>query len=406
MASPRTLLFAQLFRAIKSCEPTTHQSIRARPSQLYGAKRSLTASAGRRQETYPQRYGPAAGTSLPPPEKPPEPLTLNTDPAAQENKSGQVVTKDGGKDVADAENATEETVYIKSDDPVDVEAKETTDAPEQIVEEEANPTKELDMVLSIPSPSEMKSDTHRHPHLEASPYEHHFDTYSLVQQLAKEGCFNEDQSITIMKAVRLMLAINLDLAKEGLVSKSDVENETYLFRAACSELRTTLQAGRHNETQHQRSTRAQLQHEFDILNQKTTQDLASMREELKGMFNDRKLSLQEEKRKIDGSIQELNYKITVTLNSDSKGEVEGLRWVLTRRAAMAIVIAACKYHANETISLPPLPPESLHVSKTDPQTTRSHDPSLAELLLNPTPRARRGRQETQGRAESGAGEAG
>jgi len=39
-------------------------------------------------------------------------------------------------------------------------------------------------------------------------------------------------------------------------------------------------------------------------------------------------------------IQELNYKITVALNSDSKSEVEGLRWVLTRRSVMGILFMA------------------------------------------------------------------
>jgi hypothetical protein len=36
----------------------------------------------------------------------------------------------------------------------------------------------------------------------------------------------------------------------------------------------------------------------------------------------------------------LNYKITVALNSDSKSEVEALRWVLTRRSVLAIVFMA------------------------------------------------------------------
>jgi hypothetical protein len=38
-------------------------------------------------------------------------------------------------------------------------------------------------------------------------------------------------------------------------------------------------------------------------------------------------------------IQELNYKITVALNSDARTEVEGVRWVLTRRAASALAVA-------------------------------------------------------------------
>lgn len=42
----------------------------------------------------------------------------------------------------------------------------------------------------------------------------------------------------------------------------------------------------------------------------------------------------------DGEISELNYKISVVLGSEQKSEVEGLRWVLTRRAAMAIGLMA------------------------------------------------------------------
>lgn len=116
----------------------------------------------------------------------------------------------------------------------------------------------------------------------------------------------------------------------------------YLFRAACSELRTTLQTSRHSEMQRQRSQRAHLQHEADILNQRMTQELMGLREDMKAMFHNRKMAVQEEKSKLDGKISELNYEITVLLNSDSKSEVEGLRWVLTRRAAMTIAMSACK----------------------------------------------------------------
>ena len=70
----------------------------------------------------------------------------------------------------------------------------------------------------MPTPSEGTGKPEKHPHLEASPYEHHFDTYTLVQDLANRGKFTEDQAVTLMKAIRLMLAINLDIAKEGLVT--------------------------------------------------------------------------------------------------------------------------------------------------------------------------------------------
>ena len=58
------------------------------------------------------------------------------------------------------------------------------------------------------------------------------------------------------------------------------------------------------------------------------------------MLNDRKMAVRMEEQAMDQAIQELNYKITVALMSGSKSEVEGLRWVLTRRAAMAIATMA------------------------------------------------------------------
>jgi hypothetical protein len=91
-----------------------------------------------------------------------------------------------------------------------------------------------------------------------------------------------------------------------------------------------------------RSERAHLQHETDILNQRLTQEAAALKDDLKGMFDDRKMAVRSEQRGMESGIQELNYKITVNLLGDSKGEVEGLRWHLTRRAAMFIGGMACK----------------------------------------------------------------
>ena len=151
-----------------------------------------------------------------------------------------------------------------------------------------------------------------------------------------------------MKAVRTILHSNLDLARQSLTSKSDVENESYLFKAACSELQSSLQTARTSEMQRQRASRTQLQHEADILSQRLNQELAGLKDDIKGMFNDHKMSTREQQRSIDTSVQELNYKITVSLNSDGKSEIEGLRWILTRRAAMAIATSAC-----ESFSIPP-----------------------------------------------------
>lgn len=58
------------------------------------------------------------------------------------------------------------------------------------------------------------------------------------------------------------------------------------------------------------------------------------------MLNDRRMAVRAQSQTRDGEISELNYKISVVLGSGQKSEVEGLRWVLTRRAAMAIGLMA------------------------------------------------------------------
>jgi hypothetical protein len=159
--------------------------------------------------------------------------------------------------------------------------------------------KPLDTVLHMPSPTE--EDEHKPPHLKTPPYVHHFDTYSLVKQLAKGG-FSSEQSVSIMKAVRGILTDNMELAREGLVSKSNVENETYLFRAACSELRTEVGHSRLGEKEKMRSERNQLQHEVDILSQRVGQETTQLKDELKGLFDDRKMSVRQEQRYMESKV--------------------------------------------------------------------------------------------------------
>jgi len=183
--------------------------------------------------------------------------------------------------------------------------------------------------------SQSKLGSHLHP----PPYVHHFDSYSLVKQLSAGG-FTLNQAITAMKAVRGLLASNLDMAQHSLVSKSDVENETYLFRAACSELSTEVSNNRRVADEQLRQQRTLLQHEVDILTQHLNQELVTLNDSVRGMFNDRRMAVREEQKAVDSRIQQINYKISVMLNSDAKSEIEGLRWVLIRRSVLGIVFMA------------------------------------------------------------------
>ncbi|TWU77355.1 hypothetical protein ED733_005630 [Metarhizium rileyi] len=192
----------------------------------------------------------------------------------------------------------------------------------------------LDAVLHMPSPDKVEI-----PHMAPPPHVHHFDSYSLVKQL-EDGGYSREQAVTSMKAIRTLLALNLDVAQKSLVSKSDVENETYLFQAACSELSAEVKNNRRLQEEQMRQQRTHLQHEVDILTQSVNQELLTLNDAVRGLFNDRNMTVREEQKSVESAIQKINYKMSILLSSDSKSEIEGVRWVLIRRSVVGLVFLA------------------------------------------------------------------
>lgn len=163
----------------------------------------------------------------------------------------------------------------------------------------------MDAVLHM-EPPENKKPEDKPPQLAPSPYVHHFDSYSLVKQL-EVGGYTQTQAITAMKAVRALLAQHLDTAQGGLISKADVENETYLFRAACAELSTEVKNNRRVADEQLRQQRTFLQHEVDNTTQALTHELATLNDNVKGMFNDRKMAVREEQKAAESAVSTRSF---------------------------------------------------------------------------------------------------
>ncbi|KAF2454382.1 hypothetical protein BDY21DRAFT_352702 [Lineolata rhizophorae] len=305
--------------------------------------------------------------------------------SAMSHKGSEPAHEDGALELENQDLSNEGVAETSGDSP------RSEPEPESSVEQEGRATRKadgtpLETVLAMPSPAE-ESDRSKPPHLQPPRYVHHFDTWGLVRHL-EQGGFQQKHAVTSMKAVRAILADNMELAQQGLVSKSDVENESYLFRAACSELRTEIQNNRRTETENMRSQRNQLQHEVDILNQRMHQELSSLKDELKGLFDDRKMTVRMEQQAMENKIQELNYRITVTLNSEARSQVEGVRWLLTRRAAMAIAIsglmALSAIYMSKKEKEMEQPPHAGH-DRTSPQTGGEGHVSVGGDKAEPKP---------------------
>ena len=252
MSAPRLLfLYPPLWKRISASESHVVPQALSLAKQPTRCKR-FHSITNYRQETFPQRYGPAA-----------ELLPPATSTGTSTNKASSGETKDreigtakssigkgsrflkgdikeaakespGMREDSDPASGSQELGNGKTSSELDAEALRTKDVAQNAGQDRTN--KPLEKVLHMEPPTSVVSEEHKTPHLHAPPYVHHFDTYGLVKDL-EVGGFTQDQSITLMKAVRGLLATNLDVAKEGLVSKSDIENvrnPNHRFTTSCS----------------------------------------------------------------------------------------------------------------------------------------------------------------------------
>lgn len=218
------------------------QSFRALPSRKKRLRRSAFSTISkRRQETYAQRYGSAAEPLPPPPSMPGNlegPRTLASaienevkGPRSkqEEKQPEEPQPKEPKKLNQEAKNPTEKSAeptsstLEKSSQSSQLTAKQSQPKDNNLATSREGMIKPVEAILQVGPPDAVQSQEHKLPHLHTPPYVHHFDTFTLVRDL-QNGGFSEAQSITLMKAVRSLLAVNMDIAREGLISKSDVEN--------------------------------------------------------------------------------------------------------------------------------------------------------------------------------------
>lgn len=286
MATPRLpFLWPVLFKPVKAPRTRAPNVSRRTPS-----KRRFAATSRPRQEPVTQRYGTA---------QEPAPHLREQEAQNAPEKEARASTQAEPLEEEEEEEPLPPTMPSSQMKSADAALSDETAQPLPLEPPKPPDAKPLDTVLHMPSPQEEQE--RKAPHLKTPPYVHHFDTYSLVKDLTKSG-FTEDQSVTIMKALRGILTENMGIAREGLVSKSNVENETYLFRAACSELRTEVGNTRKAEVERMRSERNQLQHEVDILSQRMGQETSHLKDELKGLFDDRKMAVRNEQRNMESLV--------------------------------------------------------------------------------------------------------
>ena len=87
------------------------------------------------------------------------------------------------------------------------------------------------------------------------------------------------------------------------------EQETYLFTAACSELSAEIRNNRRLQDEKLRQQRTLLQHEVEILTQKLNQEALTLNDNVRGMFNDRKMAVREEQKSAESAVSAQTYSV-------------------------------------------------------------------------------------------------
>ncbi|KAG2217394.1 hypothetical protein INT45_005884 [Circinella minor] len=168
--------------------------------------------------------------------------------------------------------------------------------------------------------------------------QHHFDTYKLLLALERQG-FSRTQAEVVMKGIKFKLRESSAFIRKRLLLKSDLDNETYLFKAGLSELRTEVQAMRRNDIQMLQADMSAVTREVDALGQKLREDVAMMRNDVALDLNNQKNEGREELKSIDMRIQEINNKITVSLG-DVRTGIEAVRWETIWKGMTGVAVAA------------------------------------------------------------------
>ncbi|PKC10001.1 hypothetical protein RhiirA5_289293, partial [Rhizophagus irregularis] len=159
--------------------------------------------------------------------------------------------------------------------------------------------------------------------------QYYFNTYKIVKDLEVQG-FTRGQAEAIMRGMEALL-INGFKSRSKLLSKADLENETYLFQASLSDLRIEIQIMRKNSLVDLSSENSLIQREVSSLHQKLRDDIGKMRHFIQLDINNYKADIREEQKKKEINIQRIDNKFTIS-SGDVRTDIEALKWETTRMA--------------------------------------------------------------------------
>ncbi|KAI9222752.1 hypothetical protein BC828DRAFT_364909 [Blastocladiella britannica] len=176
---------------------------------------------------------------------------------------------------------------------------------------------------------------HLVPH---APGDFHFNTWRMVAYLEAHG-YARGQSVALMATMHHLLASTVRAAHADMITTLDVENETYLYKAALAELGTELRMTRQTDSAALKSELDRIARDLDHLAQRARDDISTAKSDLTIDLNNRKSEIREDGKVMEMRLQEVNNKLTV-LCSDIKTDVETLKFDATKDVLVRLFFGA------------------------------------------------------------------
>ncbi|KAF9111945.1 hypothetical protein BGX27_004205 [Mortierella sp. AM989] len=167
---------------------------------------------------------------------------------------------------------------------------------------------------------------------------HHFNTNKIVSCLEKNG-YQRGQAEGIMRTIKALIGQHTTRIRKNMLTKGDLENESYLFKAALTELRTELQILRKNDAAALTNSQEIISREIDSLNQKLREDIANVKNDIAIDMNSRKSDVREEQKQLEIRIQSMSNHYMAQLG-DMRTKMEAAKWEATRKGMMLIFVSA------------------------------------------------------------------
>ncbi|KAJ2692696.1 hypothetical protein GGH99_001559 [Coemansia sp. RSA 1285] len=163
-----------------------------------------------------------------------------------------------------------------------------------------------------------------------------FNTYRLVSRLV-EAQYTRDQARTIMTLFKRQVHRSVEEVKANMLTKSDLENDAYLFRAALQELRTETQMIRKNDQAILESQLAAIDREIESLAQKINDEVSNVRSDIEIEMNNHKHDTNHAMKSLDMKLHELSSKYQFVVG-EMKTSVEAIRLESIRHGLLAAVV--------------------------------------------------------------------